>query len=250
MILLPILTMLHELGGHGVACLATGSQLVEISAYYVDCHDASPWLGRVVAAAGVTVQAVVAAIVYQIEPRIAGSQSRLTAWLIWVCCGFSAAGYMMFSGLGGIGDLAPGDKGGMGPMDYPMVWRMSVAAIGLVGYIWLVKRGIARLTAMLGQGPETRQARRTAALVPYLVIGIAAVLISLRNPLGLAITLTSAAASSFGGNAGLISIANSAKPEGAALPFRIQSKPWLLGFGLAMTGLFATVLGGSIRLIP
>jgi hypothetical protein len=74
------------------------------------------------------------------------------------------------------------------------------------------------------------------------------VLVGLLNPVGLFVTIMSAAASSFGGLAGFISIGFAAPGADAPRPFEV-ARNWavIAGGGLVLTT-FAVVLGPSLRL--
>jgi hypothetical protein len=249
LLLMPLLTTLHEIGGHAMACAALGGEVSQIGAFYVECNVEQSLAGRLVAAAGPAVDVVIAFLAYWAWRHARSGLARLVLWYVWLCCAFAAAGYLAYSGLTGIGDLNPGEGGGIGPLPQPWLFRILFAVGGAFAYWRLVVLGMRTLADMIGQGPGTRTARRTVAHVFYAVLCVTAVIASLPNPVGLFVTLASATAASFGGNAGLISIGFATRP-GEARAFRLGRNWMLLAIGLATTAAFAIVLGPTITLAP
>lgn len=244
---MPALTMWHELGGHAGACLATGGQIRGIGAFYVDCAAPERWRGMLVAGAGVTVDAALALIAYQLWRRARAPFWRLALWYIWLGKAFVAAGYFLFSGVSGIGDLGTGADGGLHGVPFPVAIRMGEIVIGALAYWRLVIVGITTLGSMIGGGRASMSTRRRVAHLYYATVGAASVVVGLLNPLGLFITIASAAASSLGGYAGMISI-GFAPGRDATVPGFVVGRSWLaLALGLIMLTLFASILGPSIR---
>jgi hypothetical protein len=245
LILMPLLTMAHEIGGHAAMCLALGHKVTQLGAFYVDCDAAGGLAGRLVSAAGPALNVVASLVFYQAWRRARGDFARLALWYVWLCEGFAAAGYFAYSGLTGIGDLNPGD-GGIGPLPYPLAFRVLFFAGGAYAYYRLYLAGERTLAAIIGQGEASKPARRTVAHVFYGVLCVAALLASLPNPIGLFVTLASATAASFGGNAGLISIGYATKP-GEPRGFAVRRSWPVLIAGIALTLAFAAILGPTIR---
>ncbi len=250
LLLMPLLTMWHEIGGHAAACVVTGGQVHTIAAFYVDCDAPSRAATVLVACAGVFADAVLALIGWAVWRRVRGDLARLVWWLVATTKGFVAAGYFLFSGVSGLGDLGPGEDGGIGPLAAPLVWRIVLTLVGAVAYWRLAVFASRRLNDMLGTSPETRTDRRTIAHVYYLAMGIAAVIVGLFNPVGLFVLLASAAASTFGGNAGLISIGFAVPKCGERSGFAVGRHWSIVIAGLVATIAFAAVLGSSIHLLP
>jgi len=245
LLLMPLLTMLHEIGGHAAMCAAVG-RVQQIGAFYVECDTQTLLSKRLVSLAGPGIDAVLAVIGYGLWRNLKGDLARLVTWYVWLSCGFVASGYLLFSGVSGLGDLGPSGDGGLAPLAPPLVWRAAFVLVGFASYFMLVKAGMATLSAMIGQGPDTKQARRRIAHFYYAVLCIAAVVASLPNPVGLLITLTSAVAASFGGHAGLISIGYATHDGGEARAFTIgRNFPLLIAGGIA-TIAFAAILGPTL----
>ena len=245
LLLMPLLTMWHEIGGHAAACAVQGGHVTTIGAFYVECEGLSGLPRRIVSCAGVGVDSLLALVAWSLWRGARSDFARLVLWLVWVSKAFVAAGYFCFSGATGFGDLGPGAHGGIGPLPVPPAWRAGEFILGVAAYILLVRAAIATLTTMLGDSPATGTARRSIAHVFYATVGLGAVLVGLLNPLGLLITIMSAAASSFGGNAGFISI-GFAVPHGATLRRFAIDRNWpVIGAGILFLVGFALILGPS-----
>lgn len=249
LLLMPLTTMWHEIGGHALACAVQGGRLDAIGAFYVDCQGLAGWPKRIVALGGASMDAIAAGAAYLLWRRARGDLARLVLWYIWVTKAFVAAGYIGFSGVSGFGDLAPGRGagGGLGAVPYPGLFRAAEVVVGIALYAVLVRAAIASLAAMIGRGPATRQARRRIAHGYYLVGGSVAVLIGLVNPLGLVITLMSAAAATFGGLAGFISIGFAEGRGDEPLAFAVHRRPGLIAAGVAAAVAFAAILGPTLH---
>ncbi len=247
MLLMPLLTMWHEIGGHAAFCAAQGGRVTTIGAFYVQCGGLSGWARVLMACAGVLVNAALACAAFVAWRQARGDLARLTLWLVWVSEAFVAAGYLLFSGATGFGDLAPGEAGGLGPVASPMLLRGGEFVLGLAIYVLLIRKGIRTLAAMIGDGPDTQRPRKNIAHVYYATAGFAAVVTGLMNPIGAMITIMSAAASSFGGLAGFISIGFGTRPGGAAMPFQVGRSWPIFTVGGALLLAFAAILGPSIK---
>lgn len=252
LLLMPLLTMWHEIGGHAAVCALQGGQVKAIGAFYVACDGLSGAADIRVAGAGVFVNIVLALGAYVVWRRaVAGNASdlaRITLWLVWVSEAFVASGYFLFSGVSGFGDLGIGKGGALSGLGLTGSARILEIAVGLASYILLVRSANRTLSGMIGTGPESRRARRVIAHGYYVSVGIAAVLVGILNPLGIAITVMSAAASSFGGLAGFISVGFGAGKEGEAKPILIGRSLAIVGAGVAASVAFALVFGPSLQL--
>ncbi|HWK34629.1 hypothetical protein [Sphingomonas sp.] len=249
MLLIPLSTMWHEIGGHAAACAVQGGRVTTIGAFYVDCEGLAGWRDIVVAIAGVGVNTVAALVAYALWRRARGDLARLVLWYVWVGQAFVAAGYFCFSGVSGFGDLGTGTGGSLATLPGAIPIRLGEIVFGIGAYILLVFAAIRALNTMLGTGPDTRGTRRRIAHGYYVVAGASAVLVGLLNPVGLLITILSAAASSFGGLAGLISVGYAVSDSGEAKDFRIARNWVVFGAGALVLAGFAVILGPSIELL-
>lgn len=246
-LLMPLLTMWHEIGGHAAACALQGGHVTTIGAFYVDCDGLRGVGNIIVACAGVFVNALLAIAVYFAWRKSEKGTARIILWLIWVSEAFVASGYFLFSGVTGFGDLGIGEGGSLST--FGLTWPVQVIEIliGAASYILLVFAAIRALNTMIGEGPETRRTRRRIAHVYYGSAGVAAVLVGLLNPLGIVITVMSAAASSFGGLAGFISVGYAVGDKGEAKPVVLQRNYGVIAAGLVVLLAFALILGPSLH---
>ena len=246
-LLMPPLVMWHEIAGHAATCAALGGRVATIGAFYVECDGLVGGRSMAVACAGVVMNIALALVAFRLWRRARGDTARLVWWLVWVSEGFVAAGYFCFSGVTGIGDLATVPGGALADLPLPVVWRIAGLIGGIAAYVWLVRAGGRGLGEMLGTGLVTRSARRGVAHVYYATCGIASVLVGLLNPQGLVVTLSSAAAASFGGLAGFINIGFSARGDDRPTGFAARrSWPVIVGGGVVLA-IFAALLGPSIH---
>jgi len=248
LLLLPLLTMGHELLGHALTCVASGHRPSQLGAYYVECPQTGPWSRRIVAMAGTGVDVLLALLACVAWRKARRPLPRLVWWIVFTVKGMVAAGYWMFSGVTNLGDWGPAMGGGIGPLPWPWLWRAVMFAVGLYVYIAVVRRAIRMMVAMLGGGPQARVTKRNIAMTIYLVGGGSSVLVSLLNPLGIVITLMSAVASSFGGTAGLFNVAWSRRFDEPPRHFVIGRHYAILVAGVLTTIVFAVVLGPTIYL--
>src|SRR4051794_34227125 len=94
--------VLHELAGHGGACLLTGSQPLVVSTVHFDCSVDS----RIISAGGTIVNLIAGAICWAAGRKVKEPRLRYFFWLTMVFNLLSAGGYFLYSGIGNIGDWA------------------------------------------------------------------------------------------------------------------------------------------------
>lgn len=248
LLLLPLLTIGHEVAGHAVACVASGHLPSEIGAYYVECPDTGPWARRIVAMAGTGMDVLLATLALVGWHRVRRALPRLMLWIVFTVKGMVAAGYWMFSGISNLGDWGPALGGGIGPLPWPWFCRAILFAVGLLVYIAVTRQAIRMMAVMLGGDELARRVQRRIAMTIYLIGGVLAVLVSLINPLGIVITLISAVASSFGGTAGLFNVAYAKSRDQPPQDFVIGRHYAIVAAGLLVTLAFAAILGPTVYL--
>lgn len=247
LILMPLLTAWHEVGGHALACAVQGGTVTEIGAFSVHCTSLAGPARIALAGAGVLANTALAVLAWRLWRSARTDHGRLVLWWTWTTQALVAAGYLAFSGLTGVGDFGLAAGGAMAGLDLPRSAGLALAGVGILAYVMIIRAGIGSLSAMLGSGPATRQSRRRLTAGYYLAAGTAAVAVSLLNPQGLMVTLMSAAASTFGGLAGLWPIGARGLSAGEARPFALPRNRIVILAGLTITGLFALVLGPGFR---
>ena len=245
--------VVHEGLGHGGACVLVGGRPEELNAVFFECSvdglpsSARRWL----AAGGSIANLIVAALAWlslRVLPRDWG-RARDFAWLLLAVDVLQPFGYLLFSGLGGIGDWAVVVEG----LRPALAWRVGLVVLGGVLYFVLSPpRLMALLEPFLGASAEERLTRaRVLTLLPYLVGGTLFVVAGLLNPHGWQLVLISAAAASFGGTSLLAWYPRlwARRPPASAEPSLgvLRSVGWLAA-ALVVGGIFVGVLGPGIHL--
>jgi hypothetical protein len=200
---------LHEHLGHASTCVLLGSHVVEMGAFFIDCDDASLSAAsvRAVAIAGPAVSLLTGVVCLTalrwLPPR--AMRAFYCLWLLGTLGFMSAAGYPLFSGVTGLGDLGTGSDGALRGAQPQWLWRTLLAVIGLLAY-WSVAIWSARLLGrrLAGGGePRLRRANRITR-VSYFTGGVVYLAIGVFNPHGLPIMFESVLPASLGGTSGLL----------------------------------------------
>ena len=176
-------------------------------------------------------------------------RERFFAWLVLAVNLLQAFGYLLFSGIGGIGDWAVVVHG----FEPAALWRLGLIVSGAVLYFIVAPRVIMPwLAPFLPAEPKERRARvLTLTLLPYLVGGATFVLAGVLNPLGWIYVLISAVAASFGGTSLLawypMLWAKRTPGTSVEVPLGVPRSPaWLVAAAIALV-LFVGVLGPGVR---
>jgi hypothetical protein len=199
---------LHEHGGHSTACLLLGSRPTEMGAFYVNCDSArlTPLGIRLVALAGPVLSLIVGVVGLSIFTVLPGAPA--TAYFFWLLGTLGlmgAAGYPLFSGVTGIGDLGFGSDGAFFDATPQWLWRAVLTLIGVLGYIGTVYFSVLRLEPLLsGSGRARLKVAHRAARVSYFAGAAIYLIIGAFNPYGWQIILTSVLPASMGGTSGLL----------------------------------------------
>jgi hypothetical protein len=244
---------LHEGLGHGGACVLVGGHPTVLNAIFFDHDDpaAAMWQRRWISAGGTIANLIVGLPLAWLLRRgkPANPSLRYCLWLFCAVNLLDGFGYLLFSGIGGIGDWADFVKG----LGYPLLLRGSMAMIGAVLYFVVAPRILMPpLEPFLGKDPVTRATRsRQLCLFPYLAGGVSLVSAGLLNPYGMQLVLISAVATGFGGTSLLAWYFGIPRKLGAGaleIPLAIpRSGPWIVA-GVLVLLFFVFVLGPGIRL--
>src|SRR5262245_22455532 len=193
--------VVHEGLGHGGACLLLGARPTMFNAIFFSYDEttASDTVQRLISAAGSIVNVLVGLpIVAFIRRRGAlAPPLRYFLWLFAAVNLLTAFGYLLYSGIGGIGDWARVIQGAQPAI----LFRVVMSAIGAWLYFIVAPRLLMpALDPFLGIDPAERPRRaKVLMLLPYFVGAATLVVAGILNPLGLPIVLISAAAASLGG---------------------------------------------------
>jgi hypothetical protein len=249
-------TFLHEMGGHGLTCLILGGRLAELSAFYASCDYTGMTDGaiRMVALAGPLVSLILGLVCFIILPRIAQRSFhwKYFLWLLATLGLLTATGYLMFSGVSGLGDFGTSRDGALFQAAPEWIWRVGIGLAGLVGYFLVVLSSVRQMDHyVIGGGARERviQAQRLS-MTSYLTGGVVSVLIGLLNPVGIIIVLISAAAASLGGTSALLWMMQlmDRKKDSPAIRLEIRREwTWIVA-GVLFTAIYAIVLGPTVYL--
>src|SRR5215468_4642168 len=134
--------VVHEGLGHGGACVAVGGHPRQLTAVFFDgdVEGLPASAGRWVAAGGSLANLAAAAVAWaalRVIPARWG-RGRFFLWLVLAVNLLQAFGYLLFSGLGGIGDWAVVVR----DLHPVVLWRALLTAIGAVLYFVVAPRWI------------------------------------------------------------------------------------------------------------
>lgn len=247
-------TALHEHLGHTLACILLGSHPTDVGAFYVNCDYSglSDVNIRLVALAGPLVSFLVGLVCFLIL-RQRPPHSNAAYYFVWLLgsIGFMAAtGYLLFSGISGVGDFGTTRDGVFYRAAPELLWRILMTLAGLLSYASVVFIAVHTIDPRIrGDGSPRIRYARLMALTSYLTGTFVSIVIGLFNPLGLGIVLKSAAAASLGATSGLLWMMEWLQRNRPVLEpgltFR-RSWGWIVVGGL-VTLLYALVLGPTLH---
>lgn len=168
---------LHEHLGHAAACVLLGSHPTELGAFYVNCDNAR--LGslaiRLHALAGPVVSLATGFVSFRILRHVP-AEAAATFYFVWLLGSIGlmmAAGYLLFSGVSGIGDLGTTPDGVFHGFSPEWAWRVALSACGVVAY-GRVARWSMRVLAPRLSGPGSGRVRcaTVMTLTSYLVLSL------------------------------------------------------------------------------
>ena len=235
-----------------------GSHPTAMGAFYVECDEAH--LGdlgrRLVALAGPAMSLLLGAVAYAALMRVARNNRAgwLFTWLLGSLGLMSAAGYPLFSGVSGLGDLGTIADGALGGWTPQWPWRVGMTALGVIGYRAVLRVMWRAMAPQLGARDPAALKRqlRGVALPAYATGALVYLAIGLLNPLGLEMILLSVLPSSLGGSCGLLLFWQQARRApvladggGPGLGFG-RSMPWIGAAGLVVLA-YAALFGPTLR---
>ena len=247
--------VVHEGLGHGGACLLLGGHPRQLTAVFFDgdLEGLPASAGRWVAAGGSLANLVAAALAWaalRMVPAGCG-RWRFFLWLVLAVNLLQAFGYLLFSGVGGLGDWAVVVR----DLQPTALWRTGLVVAGAILYFLVAPRlFMPELSPFVPAERQERVTRvRTLTLLPYLVGGATFVVAGALNPLGWIYVLISAVAASFGGTSLLAwypvpwARRTAGTSPDADVPLGIsRSVGWLVGAAITLV-VFVGVLGPGIR---
>jgi hypothetical protein len=146
-------SVLHEGVGHGVACFATGGKPIMVSTVAMECSADN----RLVIAGGTLMNVVAGTLFFGLGRMTSRTSPRLKyfLWLSMMVNLFTAAGYFLFSGIGGFGDWAVFIRG----LGAQWAWRTGMAVFGAVTYLLAGRLGLLELRPLIGSDKKQRPIR-------------------------------------------------------------------------------------------
>ena len=248
-------TFLHEHIGHALACILLGGSLTELGAFYVAFNaEVLPELSqRIIALSGPVMSFITGLAGFFLFNRATKSspQLRYFLWLFSTISLMTATGYLLFSGVSGLGDFGNTPDGATFQLEPAWLWRLILIASGAVSYVLVVFFSVNKMNNLIGgEGRERIKRAQWMAIISYFSGAVAAVLIGLLNPYGLVIILISAIASTMGGTSGLLWMMRLLnRRKSANLPPIRLERSWLwivIGFGFVI--IYGIIFGPTIRL--
>ncbi len=173
---------LHEHFGHSLACIVLGSHPSEVGAFYVNCDytGMSDLSIRLVALAGPLVSLIIGIVSFLVLPRIPPRKSAAYyfVWLLGTLGFMAATGYLLFSGITGIGDFGTDRDGIFYQASPAWLWQIGLTIVGLVSYYLTVRIAVRKIDQHIGGigRPRIRYARHLA-LTSYLTGAVVSIAI-------------------------------------------------------------------------
>jgi hypothetical protein len=245
--------VVHEGLGHGGACMLAGCSphLLTSMQFDGDYAGLPGAAARMIAAGGSVanfVVATVAIVLLRLSRKVAAT-TWFFFWILATVCLLQGAGYLLFSGVGNMGDWAAVVRGWPGGA----LWRVALAAAGGLTYWAATRWAMGRLGARLhSRAPARVSEAYRYTLIAYVTGATLYVLAGSRDPGGFAILMISGVAASLGGTSGLAWGPQLLKdptlgPATNPLPPLVRDWRWVAA--AAVTGVFfVLVLGSGIRL--
>ena len=241
-----VATMLHEGLGHGGACYLTGGTVKMISTVAQDCSDENRWV-----IAGGTMMNAAAAIAGFVLARLTSPRNARLRFVFWLSMAvnlYTAAGYFLFSGIGGFGDWEMFIRG----FRPQWAWRAGMTIFGAVAYGLSARFVLRELRPLIGSDPASRRVRAARlSKIAYFTGGSLSCIAGSLNPDGFILVALSAAAFSFGGTSGLLWALNWLRgkiPPGSfeePAPIR-RSWAWIVGASV-LAAVFIGIIGPGVQ---
>lgn len=243
--------LVHEGLGHGGTCVLVGAHPTMLNAIFFEYDEKSASLvqQRWISAGGSIANVLVGLPIVAALRRVRGSgASRYFLWLFAAVNLVTAFGYLLYSGIGGIGDWARVVEG----LGAPWIWRGGMAVVGAILYFLVAPRLLMpRLDPFLGTDPSVRVTRaRLLGLLPYVAGSVSLAIAGLLNPYGMRVVLISAIAAGFGGTSLLAwypRIPRAPAPGTPATPLAIERSWAWIATGIIVLLVFVVVLGPGVR---
>lgn len=236
--------MVHEVLGHGVACaLVPGVRALSLSTVALQTSASSRFVAAAGSVANVLAGLLAAALFRRRSTWDAGT---LFLGLFALTNLLDGTGYLIFSGVLGIGDWAVVIAGARPAW----LWRGVMTVVGLLLYGMTIRVAarvvVGRIRAGMIPGREPARVLWPA----YLAGGLLFVLGSALNPIGSSLILTSGVSSGFGAMAGMAILPRIVEGRSGEDPDAgrgIGRSAWWIALGIVVGIGFVGVLGPGVR---
>ncbi|MGC9366893.1 MAG: hypothetical protein ACP5FK_07615 [bacterium] len=201
-IVFTVQNVLHEFGGHGIATIILGGEIISWSTAYLENDlDAVSNIGKqIVSAAGPLINILFGLLFWVILhfKKKTASSIDFFVWLFMTVNLLTGTGYFLFSGVTGIGDW----NNVISYFNHYWLWRSGLIILGLISYLVVIWIALNTLNGYIGTSDSRNKLALKLTLIPYLSGSIASTIGAIFNPISMVFVFTSAA-SSFGGASGL-----------------------------------------------
>jgi len=245
-------TVIHEGLGHGGACLLMGDQPRVVSTVHFECSRDTRFM-----MAGGTIANLIAGLIFVLllhRMRSAPASVRYFLWLSMTINLLRAAGYLIYSGIGNIGDWSEFIAG----FGNQWAWRSGMTVLGAIAYWMFIRKSLTELLPFIGSNGGTVDDKRVErahrlTIDPYLAGGVFECIAGLFNPIGMLLVAVSAAAAAFGGGSGLGWMSHllhgNRFPIGPAAPPMEIRRSWTwIACAAAVAVVYVGFLGPGLRL--
>jgi hypothetical protein len=237
--------MTHEVLGHGVACLMAGVRPLSLSTVALQTGISDRW----VAAAGSIANGIAGVVAFLwLRRRTVFDALTYFLWLFGATNLLNGTGYLMFSGLLGIGDWSVVVAG----LEPQTLWRGALAIAGVVLYVAAIRWIAARAISFVRQGLLSRHELQRLVFPAYVAGGLLFVAGSALNRIDPMLILTSGVSSGFAAMAGLVVVPGIVERRTQAFA-PVTASPLSFHLGCVIAGavvalLFVAILGPGVRL--
>ncbi len=147
---------------HAVTCAVVGGDLAVYSALGVLCESVTAAQDKVVAGSAPVANLVFGTVVWWLTARWEGGSPpvRYFWWLLMLMNWLYGAGYLLFSGIGGVGDMAVVIQG----WEPAGLIRLVMAVVGAALFMAVVFLALRRFGRFIGGDPGGEQIRRARRL--------------------------------------------------------------------------------------
>jgi hypothetical protein len=240
---------LHE-AVHAVACPLVGGDLQIYTALAVDCVGVTGAAGRFVAGSAPLINLVIGFALYAYlrrEARLAGN-AWYGVWLFMLASWLSGAGYLLFSGVANVGDMAAVIEG----WSPPWLWRGLLLVVGAGAFMWVIALALRVFGTRVG-GTRDEQFGRASRMAIFSYVGfiLPIALAALFHPAGLnSLPVLAGLAAVLFGQSPLLWMmqwfraAIFVKLPGE--PLVVRSSPSIIVAAVVVVALYAFVLGRGI----